>query len=834
MPTNIAQAKSTQSARLQNVVLTEINAMPKTGTGSVDWGNFGAWDESGAKVALARMMAELQARRLYPAGNPNRPPDNCTSLLQNWIQNNVFKYDKAGTDDGYGGDYDFALVRIIQMVYEFMDRPDLLSNDAVWGLLNQRSITSLEGISTSDGGTGVPDLAMAQGAFAINLTSDFNPNVFTIRDGSYFASTSRLELVPAYYETVPGHYEWQPAHYGWIDGHYETVGGVSTWIPGAYGTIPAANVWVNSSQVYHPASSEYKHYSFTVPGKKFELPYVGNTPQKMMNVIFAVGSYPETENHVLMTNIWAYLTNQLLAKNYRNDSRVAAYYSANAAAFQNSGSGLEDMILSALGRIVQNGFFETNGRAYQAFSVAAIMALYSYADESTASGAKMKIAAKNALDYASAMFAFQSMESKRYAPSRRNISYRDHTGLYENEYLSTLFGVLSGAHSYNDDPNCSSGYCGFAESQPRAFGLFSASARYSIPDPVLDFMLHHGVLNSGYGYWARMQARFCDSHYNKGSWPRYAVDPTLNPPTNNHGDPDLTHCDVEAAPELYFGKEDYLNSAGGAYNHFPALAGAVGFEKTNVYDFYTKFSAVIPKGNINWSNGPDGQTRAVMGGQGWDGDNIGTYKNFSYLPVALTTLPTDLTHTSPFSVGAATITLYTAPQGSPSGLENQILVVGTFQNKSFWEIIPKSGFTTQQVQTAISSSGNFFPASGNAYYTLVVSGEKLTLAGSFGTAAYWERPILEIDGSESKALSEQVDFSTQADINAFPLIEVLEMNARNMPTGRRFAYSSGNGRIEINNPRVGKLTLDSWNYKDPHNSYKPSPIMVPALSLLLQ
>jgi hypothetical protein len=820
--------------RLRNVVLSEIKAYPKTGSGAIDWGNLGTWDEDGAKIVLARIMAGLQARRMLSPGDPNRPGDNFPVTVQNWIADNVYKYDKAGTDNGLGGDYDFALIRMSQIIYEFMDRPDILTNDAIWRMLWQRLPTQISSAMPLDGGTGASSLVGLEGVYSIYLGNGFSPSSVIVKDDSYFTTVTRYELVPGYYETVPGHNEYVPGHYGDIPGHYEWVDGVYTWIPTHNGWIEGGYQWVDATQVYHPATSEWKSYSILVEGKKFEAPYVGNSTHKMMNSIFAVGSYPETENHVLMTNGWAYLMNQMLEKNYRNDPRIASLYSANPSSYQNSGSALEDVLLSALGRIVQRGFFETNGRAYQSFTVAAIMTLYSYADASTPSGAKIKAAAKNALDYASAMFAFQSFESKRYAPSRRNISYIDHYGLYENEYSSTLFGVLSGVHSYNDDPACNSGYCGFEGGQPRAFGLFSASARYCIPDPVLDFMVRRGVLNSGNGFWARMQARFCDAHYNKGSWPRYAVDPTLNPPTNRHGDPDLTSCPVEAAPELYFGTADYLNSAGGAYNHFPALAGAVGFEKTNVYDYFTKYSTIIPKGNVNWTGLADAQTRVVMGGQGWDGDNIGTYKNFTYLPVSLSTLPSDLTRTNYFSVGAATIGLYTAPAGSPSGLEKQILVLGTFQGKSFWEIVPKSQYSPGDVQNILSSSGNFFPASGNAYYTLVVSGEKLTLSGSFGISAYWHRPILEIDGSESKAKAQQVDFTSQAEMDAFPLIDVQEVDSKYRSTGRRFVYSTGDGRIVIDNPQVGKLTLDSWNYKNPQSTYRPYGTLIPVLSMLLQ
>lgn len=66
---------------------------------------------------------------------------------------------------------------------------------------------------------------------------------------------------------------------------------------------------------------------------------------------------PETENHVLAINAWNYLMGQW----DENPDRSEEVMNPRAP------SVLEDELLTILGRVMTNGLWETNSRAYQAY-----------------------------------------------------------------------------------------------------------------------------------------------------------------------------------------------------------------------------------------------------------------------------------------------------------------------------------------------------------------------------------------------------------------------------------------------------------------------------------
>ncbi|KYF86863.1 hypothetical protein BE20_00385 [Sorangium cellulosum] len=65
---------------------------------------------------------------------------------------------------------------------------------------------------------------------------------------------------------------------------------------------------------------------------------------------------------------------------------------------------------------------------------------------SHAEGEKVRTAARNAVDY--------TYHGKRYAPMRRRWQYNNVLELYTSDYPPIMFGILTGAYSFNDDPNC--------------------------------------------------------------------------------------------------------------------------------------------------------------------------------------------------------------------------------------------------------------------------------------------------------------------------------------------------------------------------------------------
>jgi len=227
---------------------------------------------------------------------------------------------------------------------------------------------------------------------------------------------------------------------------------------------------------------------------------------RMTNSGSTEGRYksPETENHILMTYGWIYLINNyvkwmagLPLDDARYDKRVYDIYQSDPSHYDNDSGVLTDFVLQILGRVVHSDLFETNARPYESFSTSAIMNFYSFADKlfpDNANCIRVKTAALNALDYLAARFAFQSLESKRIAPMRREWKNRKRVGYCKNDYLPNMFGALSGAYRFNDAVTAK-------PDQPEGFALWTALLDYRLPDVVHDFMI-----NKHTGYWARTNA----------------------------------------------------------------------------------------------------------------------------------------------------------------------------------------------------------------------------------------------------------------------------------------------------------------------------------------
>ena len=204
------------------------------------------------------------------------------------------------------------------------------------------------------------------------------------------------------------------------------------------------------------------------------IPYAGNLPHHLEDPIQSWPRIwiqaPETENHVLMINGWAYLINQWVTTQRRGIGPVQAPLSR----YVNEGSSLKRLMLSALGRFLQNGSWETNGRPYQAFTLRALQLLASYGT------GKVKMAAENALDTLAAKYAFQSLHGKRTPPMRRNLENRGENGVYQNDYLAGLFGVLTGAVVFDTSPSCSDRLCAYFDNQAPGFALDAALMSYRV------------------------------------------------------------------------------------------------------------------------------------------------------------------------------------------------------------------------------------------------------------------------------------------------------------------------------------------------------------------
>lgn len=560
------------------------------------------------------------------------------------------------------------------------------------------------------------------------------------------------------------------------------------------------------------------------------IPDVGNRPHRMTFEV--VAEFPETENHVLMVNAWAYLINQWLERDYRDDSRVRRYFREKPGVYENEGSSLERMLLNVLARPLYADFFETNARPYSAYSLRVLELLYSYADVSTPGGRKIKMAAQNALDYAATRFAFQSFQGKRYGPSRRNYRYRELLGLYAGDYVPHLFGVLTGVHMYDDGPLCRGSACGYANPQARGFALESALSAYRVPNSIWDFMLRPDNHRSGHGVWVRMQPRFSERHYLQGKWPRYPGRlPDLSQAIR------ALETSIEPAPEFYFITRDYMNSAGGRAEHYASMDAWLPRALHRANDVFAKPSTLILPGDTgywrDWSD-LEQSTLALRGdaNRHHASNNTGVYKNlvYGYFTGARAwpmNLPEAWSVTRPRQLGE--LTLRVVDLSSGNGVSNPdfglYLVLGRFRKlpdaplTGFWEVVPESSFdTVEQVWDSVlrQNQDHAFAYGGPYDYSLCVSGDEIGLNPRFGKE---QNPFSSINRSRDALAREHTDLTDPKVLAAFPLLEAREVDASYRYTGSVYALARGDGRLTIRNPYLGTtLILDASNPREPRRS----------------
>lgn len=116
---------------------------------------------------------------------------------------------------------------------------------------------------------------------------------------------------------------------------------------------------------------------------------------------------PETENHLLMINTTKYLQNQMLISELGEDNPQSRKY-------QSAQTVLKQWFLGRFQGFLKNDFVEYNAKAYQRFSLPAILNLYDFAvDPEIRDGAGL------VLEYTFAKAAVGSNASRRIVPFRR-------------------------------------------------------------------------------------------------------------------------------------------------------------------------------------------------------------------------------------------------------------------------------------------------------------------------------------------------------------------------------------------------------------------------------
>ncbi|WP_437938923.1 FG-GAP repeat domain-containing protein [Sorangium sp. So ce341] len=597
-----------------------------------------------------------------------------------------------------------------------------------------------------------------------------------------------------------------------------------------------------------------------------QIPYAGDRVRKLVYdapledaLPFHI-AVPETENHVLMINTWIYLANQWIRNNPRQDPDIQALNDRSPERYVNNGTELEQALLSILSRFTKNGYFETNARPYQGFTLRALMQLAAHAE-----GEKVRTAARNAVDYTAAMIAFQSYKGKRYAPMRRRWEYNNQLSLYTSDYPPIMFGILTGVYSFNDDPFCPkwARNCLWwnGGDQYKGFALDAVLSGYQVPELIHHFMLKPDNEQPGFGAYTRAAARYSTQFYRIHGPARY-------PAPNVMGDPDLDAIarnmdlvlvetareqgrysgawNYEPALEHYFSTSDFLNSSGGRYRQFdnagldtfPGLWPILGPlseeeiedtmpDKKHAHDFLAKPSVLLlPEDHGNWGVTEAQDVTPIMRGNGYSSNNGPVYKNVTlgFDPhedwPARTPVGWDFTDVVMLDNGSRAKVIT-----KPGGDLHVVMVSFPVLHGGLWEVVPghwgsgtaEAGVPAAEVLSAVVSRNAGLAAQGNVLpYQTVVSDERLDIGFSEEESLLW---IDKIGNAPAGA----VDPRAWEEIIDFPLLLVQQVDADYQFTNVEYVRAMGDGLVTINNPHLNStLILDSRDHQNPDRTGDPT------------
>lgn len=180
----------------------------------------------------------------------------------------------------------------------------------------------------------------------------------------------------------------------------------------------------------------------------------------------------ETENHILMTEISRYLTNQLRREADPDNPE-----------FDNEKNGFNKWMLKHLQKFVIEGFEEYNSRPYQAYTIAPLTLLSSYSTD-----LRVKEAASILLDYLSMTFAISSNRLRRQAPIGRQKGHSRNSHLMRGDHMAARMFVLAGnSDIYHQVLDSKIFYGGYS-------ALVAAIGKYRVPEAILEMIIspnHH-------------------------------------------------------------------------------------------------------------------------------------------------------------------------------------------------------------------------------------------------------------------------------------------------------------------------------------------------------
>lgn len=186
-----------------------------------------------------------------------------------------------------------------------------------------------------------------------------------------------------------------------------------------------------------------------------------------------LGLAPETENHILMTEGSRYLKNRWLML-HGNTNPL----------YDNVKNGMETKILAFLDGMKKEGLYEFNSIPYIGYTIMALLNLEAFSSE------KLRIEARNVLDFMNWTYALGSYQLKHYPPMRRRYekaSIQELTTDYQSIFMKAWLSY-SNIEEYNTD--ITSG---------EVHALMGACMPYRPADKVVEL-----IFNKGDGYFVKL------------------------------------------------------------------------------------------------------------------------------------------------------------------------------------------------------------------------------------------------------------------------------------------------------------------------------------------
>ena len=262
---------------------------------------------------------------------------------------------------------------------------------------------------------------------------------------------------------------------------------------------------------------------------------------------------PETENHILLIETSRFLSNNLMRRDYEClqpglEGVVCArdQYAGYTEAFDNSSNHSAEWLLRYLRTFFRRDFIEYNSRPYSRYSFFAIQNLYDLAcateNPCTGDNLRVKIAARNVLDFLTAKAAVSNDDFLRLVPFRRQA---ERLGYHPPEHADFM-DLFSGTGDF------------------QAFHLLMLFGQQQVPPCSTQSAndLCPSLLDAG---WIELLATGISSYRApsviSALMPGARTDPTLQIPEGYLQR--FTHGATDDGAEVYFGSPNFLISGGG-------------------------------------------------------------------------------------------------------------------------------------------------------------------------------------------------------------------------------------------------------------------------------